>query len=334
MLMRFWSYTVLLAILIAGNAMGQTDNADQKLYADARKKILAQEWEEAGRLLKQIYDSSPNSVFRDDAFFWQAYCLEKLPDRQQDAYGAFAQFLREFPTSSYADDAIGHQIALAEQFVLAGQEPYRAFLQKQLKHELPAIRQQAALSLGRLKDSSAAEELRKLKDDPQWSAIAREILAGLGEAPRGADKNEGDRGATLRYYDKGPSLDKPGAGMDFLSEKPTRYRYYQNMLHTGDEWSRIRLIDFGLWHILPMERLKEYYSLENDYDRQEWLRKFWTDNDPTLTTPENEFREEFERRIFYARANFGHLNSYKPGKFLKDQFLHPDWPHAPLGRKG
>ncbi len=64
------------------------------------------------------------------------------------------------------------------------------------------------------------------------------------------------------------------------------------------------------WAVGPVRALlseserREYARLTDPLSRSEFVTKFWAARDPKPETPENEFREEFERRVAYADANF------------------------------
>ncbi|HWO56904.1 MAG TPA: GWxTD domain-containing protein [bacterium] len=61
--------------------------------------------------------------------------------------------------------------------------------------------------------------------------------------------------------------------------------------------------------LLGAEKFGEYVTIEDTLASADWLRRFWTSHDPTPTTPENEFREEHDRRVYHAIYLFG-----SPGK--------------------
>lgn len=56
--------------------------------------------------------------------------------------------------------------------------------------------------------------------------------------------------------------------------------------------------------ITPKERAV-FLQLENDRDREVFMKAFWRQRDPTPDTDKNEFREEHYRRITYANTWFG-----------------------------
>lgn len=58
----------------------------------------------------------------------------------------------------------------------------------------------------------------------------------------------------------------------------------------------------GLQYLLTSGLKSQFLGLSSDSLRAEWLRRYWRLRDPTPTTPENERRQEHERRVAHARA--------------------------------
>jgi GWxTD domain-containing protein len=56
--------------------------------------------------------------------------------------------------------------------------------------------------------------------------------------------------------------------------------------------------------IMVKEEEEIWRHLPDDQSRQEFIDEFWSKRDPTPGTPENECRDEFERRIAYANRWF------------------------------
>jgi GWxTD domain-containing protein len=113
-----------------------------------------------------------------------------------------------------------------------------------------------------------------------------------------------------------------------------RYSQYRSMLKKDNEWNREELENFAMWHIIDGDQFEEYRLLSNDYDRKEWRRKYWKQLDPTPTTPENELKEEFDRRVIYARAHFSDYWNYRNFRYLPDQYIREGWYHAPWDARG
>ena len=64
-----------------------------------------------------------------------------------------------------------------------------------------------------------------------------------------------------------------------------------------------KLTYYSVEKIAAKEELVQYLNC-SPQERKEWLRRFWKKLDPTPTTEKNEFKEEHDRRVEYAFANF------------------------------
>ncbi len=63
--------------------------------------------------------------------------------------------------------------------------------------------------------------------------------------------------------------------------------------------------------ITPTEK-KIFYKLKTNKEREEFVKLFWAQRDPTPLTPENEFKEEYYKRLKYVNNIFGREEG-KPG---------------------
>lgn len=66
----------------------------------------------------------------------------------------------------------------------------------------------------------------------------------------------------------------------------------------------MRAVYDGLQYFLSGSLRAAFAGLSSDALRTEFVRRYWALRDPTPTTPENERRDEHERRVEYARSNF------------------------------
>ena len=302
-------------------------------YIKAKKKCHEQKWMQAVNLFQQLIDDFPNSRYQDDAQFWIGYCLEKDGTLLLDAFLAFDRLVKNDPSSSWTDDAIVHQIAIAEKFVRNGEERYIDYLTKKLNSDASVISQYAAIALGRLGDKRALPVLHQLKRDPDFRETTQALIEQI-ETDKTNVSLIPEENSTDLDFSRTVDLDRPNKkGRDFLFFKSKRYKQYRSMLKKEDNWSEAELLDFGLWHVLSTKQFSEYHVLQ-DYDRKEWFRKFWKQQDPTPTTKTNEKLEEFKRRVNYAKAFFSDLSPFKRLKFLRDQHLMPGWEHAPWDARG
>jgi GWxTD domain-containing protein len=64
-------------------------------------------------------------------------------------------------------------------------------------------------------------------------------------------------------------------------------------------------------YIITKQEVKAYKALETELDRQNFIDWFWQRRDTVPTTPENEFRDRFELRVFESNRLFS--DTSKPG---------------------
>ena len=71
------------------------------------------------------------------------------------------------------------------------------------------------------------------------------------------------------------------------------------LVDAGDDWAAgpVR------WILTPSEKL-DFERLSDSLARSEFIAAFWKSRDPKPETPENEYRDEFERRVAFADARF------------------------------
>ena len=67
----------------------------------------------------------------------------------------------------------------------------------------------------------------------------------------------------------------------------------------ADDWAR-----GTIRYILTKDELDEWSSLADPVSRAEFITRFWQRRDPNPLTSENEFRDEYEKRIQFADAMF------------------------------
>lgn len=67
-----------------------------------------------------------------------------------------------------------------------------------------------------------------------------------------------------------------------------------------------------IWYISTPAQQKALKKLKTQEEVNEFLRDFWKKSDPTPGTPENEFQDEYYRRLAYANEHFGdHREGWK-----------------------
>ncbi len=317
-------------------------NDEQDKFMEGKELCISQKWLDAITSFEEFLEKYPDSRYSDDASFWIAYSLEKLPGKQKEAFMAFSSFTEKFPESNWKDDAIMHQINLAEGFVRKGEDQYREFLYTMLNSEYDEIKYRSAISLGRLGDDKALPVLEGLKSHEDYGPLAANLSSILQNSRQNVAQDSSYEEMRM-VYEKGIEPQVPDADEDpetapprdsFLWFNTQRYEQYRSMLRKDDKWSEDDLIQFALWHVADADEFDELRALTDDYDRKEWIRKYWKDKDPTPTTQENELQDEFERRVGFARSEFSEPWNYTHFRYLPDEHLREGWYRAPWDARG
>jgi GWxTD domain-containing protein len=99
----------------------------------------------------------------------------------------------------------------------------------------------------------------------------------------------------------------PAAGKDDAAPKgmTAAYRAFKTppadvRAPLGEEWA-----DGPVRYLLSASEADTYRHLGNPASRSEFITQFWKARDPKPETPENEFRQEFEKRAAFADQYFG-----------------------------
>jgi GWxTD domain-containing protein len=77
---------------------------------------------------------------------------------------------------------------------------------------------------------------------------------------------------------------------------------------------------YALKNVLSKDQFKDFIK-QDSTQRDDWLKRFWSSRDPTPTTVRNEWREEFDRRVEFALANFHSTFGMKPWDDRGDVYI-------------
>jgi GWxTD domain-containing protein len=74
---------------------------------------------------------------------------------------------------------------------------------------------------------------------------------------------------------------------------------YEEQVSLGDDWA-----DGPVRFLMTPEERRAYTRLADTVSRSEYVTAFWKKRDPKPETPENEFRDEYEKRVAFADSRF------------------------------
>jgi len=93
------------------------DDPGYTTYKAGYNLILDEAWKDARKKFADVISKYPKSEYIDDAQYWSAYALMHLDTKK--AIEAYNKFIKDYPGSSYCDDAIADLGQLKAPFVIA-----------------------------------------------------------------------------------------------------------------------------------------------------------------------------------------------------------------------
>ncbi len=114
-------------------------------------------------------------------------------------------------------------------------------------------------------------------------------------------------GATAQNSSQTPSTPKPAPAKPETIAKPKSAKQQKKddeRLKKELETPYKKWLDEEVYYIITPEERTAFKRLSTDEERESFIENFWLKRDPTPDTPENEYEEEYYRRIAYANENF------------------------------
>jgi len=312
-LIKYFKKKFIIVILIAGivfpiAASSAYSGKDEKRAFNQCKKLIHERlWSRAASCCSTFVIKHPNSPFVDDALFWQGFSLEQSKKHDKEALQIFQTLISNYPGSSWTDDASIHTIILAKRLYKKNKQ-YLNKIYPFLSSRDSTIQFQAALALSELKDKRAIPVLEQFvhSDNNETAKLALEAIQLFSK--------DIEKSAHIPDQD----FNREDSSVESSTHKNDLTIIAEGLKRKGSDWTEKELFLNGLYHIVPRKDLAFFLSLENQWDKKEWLRKFWARLDPTPTTKENEAREEFRRRVLYSYDNFGMKEQTNKG-------FYPPW---------
>jgi GWxTD domain-containing protein len=116
------------------------------------------------------------------------------------------------------------------------------------------------------------------------------LLAFLGFSLSGIGLQAQSSGAPASESAQEDPLQRP---------RPTKKRDSHKREAPGRRW-----LDDEVPYIITAEERSAFLKLTNDTERENFIEQFWRRRDPTPDTEENEYKEEYYRRIAFANERF------------------------------
>ena len=99
---------------------GDPDDPGTPLYKEGYNLILGEHWAEARKKFAELKEKFPESSYVDAAEYWSDFALKHIDAKK--AIKAYESFVRDFPSSSYLDDAVADLASLKGSLPVAAPE--------------------------------------------------------------------------------------------------------------------------------------------------------------------------------------------------------------------
>ncbi len=195
----------------------------------------------------------------------------------------FMKAKEQFRLANYAE-----ALKTLDELQAASQHPGNEAARSQLAPGLSFYKGACLAALGRAEEAREEFELYlTYQPNPSLdpSLYPRRVVAAMDEARKGMRRQAqkpaegGSIAASYRAFPRDSSVSSPGMD-ETWADGPSRY-------------------------LLTSQQRDDFERLSDPVSRSEFISEFWRARDPHPETPENEFREEFERRVAYADVRLG-----------------------------
>lgn len=290
--MKKWIFIHVILFLVASmvTLQAQDSLSVQTLLKQAKQLGFNQQWNQATQTCETIVDSFPDSPFFEEALFWLGFCYEKQ-DSYHRAFDLFDNLAESYPQSPWTDDAVQHQILIAEDNY--DQPEFKTFLYDHLRNQDSDIRLQAAIALGKNGDKRAVPVLKVYQNlDEQ----AKTLVQQLTREPKKSRTQE-----TASNVKRSPK--------DRIVYFPEdRFELYKQLVKNENTWRRHELVLFGMWQIMTEEAFDSLYQKPMN-EQKKTIDLYWKYHDPTPTTLKNEAQQEFNVRVLQAHKRFSYYDN-------------------------
>jgi GWxTD domain-containing protein len=199
----------------------------------------------------------------------------------------FQQAKQQFNQASYSD-----ALKTLDEMVRRSAEPENEKYRAGMAPALAFYRGACLAALGR-KDEARAEFETYLASKPNAqldpAGYPKKVIVALEDARRDLEKKNGHSAQQTSIADE---------------YKAFQYQPRNIEQQTDEHWLQGPLLNLANLNLMTPEEQRAFTHVSDPVSRREFLTKFWASRDPDPATPENEAREEFERRVAFADAHF------------------------------
>ena len=117
-------------------------------------------------------------------------------------------------------------------------------------------------------------------------------------------QSAGDQSGSTATPPSSEAKETPATQQSEPLKRPLSEKKKKSARHPEEGSAYSHLLDKEMSLIITEEEREAFKLLSNDTERENFIEHIWELRDPTPETPENEFRDEFYRRVMYANERF------------------------------
>ena len=149
-------------------------------FNEAKTLIFDEKYLEARERLLELIRDFPNSSYLDDAFFWASYALEQIRGQSEAAFKSYEEFVAKYPQSPFVEHARASMIQLAERLYRQGMEAYKQYIESARTGEEDEVQLYALQALSRMEGYDVIPSIEAiLADGSKSSRLKREAVSML-----------------------------------------------------------------------------------------------------------------------------------------------------------
>ena len=159
---------------------GNENDPDAIAYKKAYTLVLNEKWKDAIKEFETFLKNFPRSSWRDDANFWLCYSKDKAGYNPEDVFKCYRQFIEKYKRSKWANDARSNMIVIGQKLVQMGKVEYQSALEYLKQEDDEEISITALYALQNIGDEKALNAILKLYDTSKSENYRGKIIYALG----------------------------------------------------------------------------------------------------------------------------------------------------------
>ena len=149
---------------------------DAIAYNKAYSLVLDEKWAEAGRAMAGLIRDFPGSSWVDDASFWKCYTQEKLKMPRETVFKGYQDFINAYPSSAWVNDAKACMVRIGRELIRSGKNEYEAVIKSLGMSGDQEIRLTALYALEKIGDEDALNTILAIYDKTSNPRLQEKII--------------------------------------------------------------------------------------------------------------------------------------------------------------